>query len=261
MNSVFCFVALCLALTSAAPRERRQVVNCVDPFQNVPSPCKNNPTNIVYFPHPTDNSKFIQCDIYDRMYIIQCPQGEVYDSQLVACRPVTPVTAAPAPITARPTFRPIITAAPVTQAPVVINTNPCNANALARGQIYFAVATNRSQFIECDLLANPNLLVCPSGLYWDQGILSCVYPIQAGAGAGVINGNQGSTLPPTLLNPCTTQAISSGRLFFPHPDANKFIQCDLWGQTFVVSCPTNLVWNAIMETCNSAANTGIIIGK
>lgn len=42
-----------------------------DAFKNVPNPCTNNPSNQVYFPHPMDNSKFIQCDRYGRMYIIQ----------------------------------------------------------------------------------------------------------------------------------------------------------------------------------------------
>merc|ERR1711874_122286 len=235
--AVFC-VALVLGLACAAPgRGKRQIQNCVDPFQNVPSPCQNNPTNKVYFPHPTDNTKFLQCDVYDRMYIIQCPSGEGFDASLTACRPATQITAAPY----RP---PIVTARPVTQAPAV-STNPCSAAAISRGQVYFAVS-DKTKFIECDLAGNPNILACPTGLYWEQGLLSCVYPLNAGGAAPV---NPQNALTGTTSNPCTAQAINSGRFFFPSPDPSKFIQCDLWGQVFEVSCPAGLLWNAYQETC------------
>jgi len=234
-------VAVGLALAYAAPREKRQV-NCVDPFANVPSPCQNNPTNKVYFPHPTDNTKFLQCDLYDRMYIIQCPMGEVFDVKLTACRPATAAPATPAPY--RP---PVITAAPVvvTKAPAPANTNPCNAAALSRGQYYFAVA-DKTKFIECDLAGNPSILSCPTGLFWEEGLLSCVYPLDAGGSTPL---NPVSNLNGQITNPCTAQAIQNGHFFFPHPNPNKFIQCDLWGQVFEVDCPTGLVWNAYQETC------------
>ena len=45
-------------------------------FQNVPNLCLNNPTGQVFFSHPTDPTKFMQCDINGRMYIIQCPVNE-----------------------------------------------------------------------------------------------------------------------------------------------------------------------------------------
>ena len=52
--------------------------NVSDAFKNVPNPCTDNPSQKVYFPHPTDSAKFIQCDRYGRMYIIQCPQSLLY---------------------------------------------------------------------------------------------------------------------------------------------------------------------------------------
>lgn len=51
--------------------EKNHVFFITDAFKNVPNPCANNPDSQVYFPHPTDVSKFIQCDRYGRMYIIQ----------------------------------------------------------------------------------------------------------------------------------------------------------------------------------------------
>jgi len=246
MNCLVVFAALGLGLASAAPREKRQV-NCVDPFQNVPSPCQNNPSNKVYFPHPSDVTKFLQCDIYNRMYIIQCPQGEVFDLATTACRPNVQ------PATAKPYVPPaVVTRPPVTVAPVVTDTNPCNANAISRGQFYFAVA-DKTKFIECDLAGNPNMLSCPAGLLWEQGLLSCVYPLNAGGNVPVNPVNQVNN---QIANPCTKTAISSGHFFFPHPDPSKFIQCDLYGQVFVVNCPAGLLWNAYQETCYGANNVG-----
>ncbi|XP_012935252.1 peritrophin-1-like [Aplysia californica] len=241
MNAMLFVAALVLGLACAAPsREKRQIQNCVDPFRNVPSPCQNNPTNQVYFPHPTDNSKFLQCDVYDRMYIIQCPVGEVFDATLTACRPRT------ATVTTAPFRPPIYTAAPITQAPAT--NNPCTATAISRGQVYFAIATDKNKFIECDLAGNPNVLACPTGLFWEQGLLSCVYPLNAGGAAPL---NPVSTLTGSVTNPCNAQAINSGHFFFPHPNPAKFIQCDLWGQVFEVDCPAGLLWNAYQETCYS----------
>ncbi|XP_033745461.1 uncharacterized protein LOC117330975 [Pecten maximus] len=80
-------IATCVALTLAVPsplREKRQVPNCVNTFQNVPNPCTSN-SNRVYFPHPGDNTKFLQCDRFGRMYIVQCPAGELYNQATTSC--------------------------------------------------------------------------------------------------------------------------------------------------------------------------------
>jgi len=229
--------AVLLGLAVAA-RERRQVVNCVDPFKNVPSPCSSAPNTQFYFPHPTDISKFLQCDIYKRMYIIQCPQGEVYDASVTACRPVVVATQPPM----------VVTATPITQAPVINfnNGNPCTQLAITRGLIYFPVVGDKTMFIECDLAGNPSRLSCATGLMWDQGMLSCVYPINAGSNNVLPTISTGSG----MVNPCTAAALSSGHYFFPHPAAgDKFLQCNQYGQVFEVSCPAGLTWNAYLETC------------
>jgi len=249
MVTKFIILAVAITLAAAAPRQKRQLANCADPFKNVPSPCQNNPTNRVYFPHPTDASKFLQCDVYNRMYIIQCPAGEVFDIQSSSCRVYAPIVTA-APATAAP-FVPVTAAPyvpPVTAAPAA-NVNPCNPQAIARGQFYFEVVGDRSKFIECDLAGNPNVLSCPTGLLWQEGLLSCVYPLQSG-GAGPAQ--PVNNLTGQITNPCTQQAIASDHFFFPHPNPTKFIQCDLWGQVFVVDCPPGLLWNAYQETCYGA---------
>jgi hypothetical protein len=116
---------------------------------------------------------------------------------------------------------------------------------------------------------------------WDQSILSCVYaantinpnsnplnplnPLQPGGQPAVVN--PPTTPSPSITagqpsNPCTQTAIQAGLLFFPYPsDSTKYIQCDLWGQAFVNSCPSRLQWNAALQTCYSPFLQGVPSGK
>ena len=112
-----------------------------DPFQNVPNPCSNNPTNRIYFPHPTDNTKFLQCDLYGRMYIIQCPPNERYNPATTACSSnAQPMT------TARPTVPAIIVTQPPATRPSQGNgRNPCTGENISKGAIYFAYAQDKAR--------------------------------------------------------------------------------------------------------------------
>lgn len=243
MNATVTVFAVLLGLAASAIVKRQAV--CPDPFQNVPSPCSSAPGSQFYFPHPTDNTKFLQCDVYKRMYIIQCPQGEIYDTSITACRPAAVATQAPF-------VPPVVTRPPQTQAPAINfnNGNPCAQNAIARGLVYFPVVGDKTQFIECDLAGNPARLSCPTGLLWDQGMLSCVYPINAGSNGVNTGTNTGSNSLGGIPNPCTAAALNSGHYFFPYPNtSSKFIQCNQYGQGFPVDCPAGLAWNAYLETC------------
>jgi len=52
-------------------------------------------------------------------------------------------------------------------------------------------------------------------------------------------------------NPCRGQAVAAAGLFFSHPNPNKFIQCDIAGDAYVLTCPSGLVWNEYSKTCVS----------
>ncbi|XP_045165186.1 period circadian protein-like [Mercenaria mercenaria] len=255
-------VVCAVTFANPANRERRQAAtNCLDAFKNVPNPCVNNVQSQVYFPHPTDNTKFIQCDRYGRMYIIQCPENLVYSSTTSTCR-----QQATSVVTQGTTMAPMPGTQPGTQPAVANPNNPCTPDALAAGNIYFAVKGDDTKFIECDMLGHANVLPCSSGLVWNEGRLSCVYKFvgsggsgtgtggisTGGTGTGTVTGTGTGTGSGNLDNPCTPETIAANKLFFPHPDSTKFIQCDLWGDVFVVSCPAGLVWNQYSETCASA---------
>ncbi|XP_061179258.1 uncharacterized protein LOC133187884 [Saccostrea echinata] len=254
-------VVVCLGLVSAGSLVKRQA-GCPDPFTNVPNPCVNNVQGRIYYPHPSDASKFIQCDLLGRMYIIQCPQGLTYKASTSSCSTVGGGSL--------PTVMPATT---TTQAPVPVVTskpssNPCSVLNINRGNIYFAYAFDKYRFIECDLLGNANILNCPSGLVWEQSRLSCVYDIGTdnvvpnpagtgtgsgtgmGTGTGSGTGTGGTVDLTTLCAQKGSTITTTDDLFHPYPgDKSKFIQCDLWGQANVVDCPTNLIWNEISKTC------------
>lgn len=62
--------------------------------------------------------------------------------------------------------------------------------------------------------------------------------------------NSGETYNCDSNNPCTQENIDNNKLYFPHDDANKFVQCDTWGKCYVKDCPPGLVWDVAANTCN-----------
>ncbi|XP_041373659.1 collagen alpha-1(XII) chain-like [Gigantopelta aegis] len=53
-------------------------------------------------------------------------------------------------------------------------------------------------------------------------------------------------------NPCTSDALTNTRLFFPHPfHTTKFIRCDFLGNMYITECPPGTLYNAGTGTCGS----------
>ncbi|XP_067684324.1 uncharacterized protein [Haliotis asinina] len=239
-------LAFTFTLATAGPmlRGKRATNGCLDAFANIPSPCLNNPTSTVYFPHPTDNTKFLQCDVFKRMYIIQCPKGEIYNDATTSCRSRDQATQAPV---AASTQRPFQTNRPGTSG------NPCTPQNIAQNKIYFAINGDEGHFIECDPLGTASILACPSGLRWDQKVVACVYPpgMNPTKNPGIIIQTTKNPSGNLNTNPCSAAALAAGKYFFPYPDAHKFIQCDPWGDVYINTCPSGLIWNSYLETCYS----------
>lgn len=217
--------------------------NCQWQVQN--NPCVNNVLNKLNFPHPSDASKFIQCGTFDRMFVIQCPPAEVYDQATTTC-------IKPNAIVSQPLVN--------TLSNYGVN-NPCTAQNIQAGRIFFSLTSDRTKFVQCDQSGVARILTCPAQMIWDQNRQSCIFPRQAvlnpgtvGTGTGTITGVLSTS------NPCSAQSISQNALFFSHPDPTKFIQCDLQGNAFVQQCPSGLVWNQYLETCASQLATLTLAG-
>jgi len=235
------FIAvLCVVVSVISAARLKRQTNCVDPFANVANPCKKG-ASMVFFPHPTIASMFLECDIYGRMFIAQCPAGEQYFQSTTSCHMPEVTTVAPVAVT--------------TVAPGVMTNNPCTPENLGNGKNYFSIAGDNKNFIECDLNGDAHVLPCPPELVWDETRLSCVYVFVATnplptSTAGVLPGTGGAG---SIKNPCLEQTVTTAAgLFFPHPDPHKFIQCDIATDAFVLTCPSGLVWNQYSLTCVSA---------
>jgi len=223
--------ALLLGLALAAPgRVKRQFTaganNCANGFQLTNNPCASGQGR-VYYAVPGDQTKFVQCDVLGRAYVVQCPAGLVYNQATTSCQAAA-----------------VATSAPVAQG-------PCTSQALRQGQIYFPFPGDNTKFYECTGVNNAQVLTCPQGLMWDSGRVACVYKSTQGQTGTVVK----PTVFPTtqnFKNPCTAAQIAGNHYYFAHPNPAKFIQCDNALQAFVVNCPSGLVWNQYYEVCASA---------
>ncbi|XP_060067892.1 probable endochitinase [Ylistrum balloti] len=232
MKLLFTTVLIVLAVGSNGQGSPQTRANC-DALTGITNPCTGT-EKIGYYPHPSDNTKFLQCG-GGRMFLVQCPTGEVYSQDARTCLPPVKQT----------TALPAVTISSGTQV-----SNPCSPQNLATGSVYFPVPGNKHKFIECSPDGSANLLDCPSLLEWDQTRQSCVYSSQTQT-------QQPTQDPNTLTgsgvdkNPCLGQTVTNAGLFFSHPDPSKFIQCDVAGNAFVLPCPPGLVWNEYSTTCVS----------
>ena len=59
-------------------------------------------------------------------------------------------------------------------------TNPCTAQNIQAGRIFFGLQADNTKFIECDQIGNARVLTCASQMVWDQNRQSCVFPLQSG---------------------------------------------------------------------------------
>lgn len=192
------------------------------------------------------------------MYIVQCPTGDIYDYTTSSCSSTNSST----------TQSTTPTVPTSTQAP-----NPCTNANIASGNIYFPYLPDPNKFIQCGPNGLAQMASCNPGMIWNQLIKACVFNTQTTAAAqqttsqqpiiltppptpffNVNPGMGGSTTPAasgTTVNPCKHKVSNLTELFHSHPNPNKYIQCDLWGNMYVSDCPPNEVWNDISKTCSS----------
>ncbi|CAG2190376.1 unnamed protein product [Mytilus edulis] len=200
-----------------------------DTWSNVPDPCVNNPNKTIYFPHPADVRKFIQCDLLGRMYIIQCPRGEKYDFTTSSCAGNASTPTGTTPQLATTTIQvtnsqtPGQTTSPTpkqTTSPTPALTNPPTS-----------APTNRPT--PAQVTTQPTTARVTTSPTPAQRITTT------------------SAASATLSkNPCTNANFAHGLNYFAHPtDRNKFIECDLTGNAIVMSCDPGLVWIQKQVAC------------
>lgn len=53
------------------------------------------------------------------------------------------------------------------------------------------------------------------------------------------------------LQKCPNSTQPTDEIYFPHPDASKFIQCGAGGTGYVLNCPTGTIWRESAKKCVS----------
>jgi len=168
--------------------------------------------NHLKFPHPTDPTKYLMCDLNQKLYVVQCPQNESYYQSCEQCvGKDTPC---------------------ITGNLVLTNTiaNPCTAQNILNGHFFFIYPSDKDKFIHCDVWGKAWVQSCPAGEEWDQHELTCIVPT-------------------SYRNPCHN-VTSAGPFFYTYPcNPRKYIQCDLWHESFVKDCNLNFYFNPSTQLC------------
>lgn len=181
------------------------------------------------FPHSDHPDRYLMCDFAGKVYIVQCPEGHIYNEGTETCEIglSTPgdVNSTRVPLDAS-------------------QSNPCTVDAILAGRTVLADVNDKTKFITCDVWGDAWISDCPDGLIWDPKDMRCVVDNTVGQVQ-----NPGF-LEPNVPNPCTKEKIAAGQFFFPYPYAqDRFIQCDAWGNAFVVMCFPGGHWSDTAKVC------------
>ncbi|XP_064616969.1 uncharacterized protein LOC135480968 [Liolophura sinensis] len=183
------------------------------------------------FPHPHHLDRYLMCDFAGNVYIVQCPEGQVYNHVTQTCGLGH---GTPGSING-------------TRIPLGSDlTNPCTVEAILAGHMLFADVYDNTKFITCDVWGNAWLSDCPRGFIWDPRDMRCVVEssIEHVQGPG--------PLEPNVPNPCTKEHIAARLFFFHYPYAkDRYIQCDVWGDAYVMLCFAGGHWNDLANSCTS----------
>ncbi|GAB1610453.1 uncharacterized protein LOC115221805 [Argonauta hians] len=109
----------------------------------------NTRQNFMYFPHPTSNTSYIQCDVWGRAWVIPCPDQSVWIDSLSRCES-----------TVFTTVGPIL--------------NPCTRQEVSKGHVFYPYPHDNHRYIHCDDNANAWVQYCHPGKVFDLALHKCV---------------------------------------------------------------------------------------
>ncbi|KAL8562359.1 hypothetical protein ACOMHN_066073 [Nucella lapillus] len=218
--------------------------NAIQPALGFPNPCR--PNHPGYFPHPLSYTRFVYCDNQGVAYLVLCPAHYWYNDNAQGCVPGTPPTVT-LPTLPATTHRPQVTNS---LPPLITNlpgTNPCTQEALNRGDRFFPYPSDPHKYIACTEWPNYGVIKdCAPYHKWSQHDLACIYRHT------VVDPTKDIyvSTPAALSVDCKVGLNDLDLFYHPYPgDNTKFIQCDQFGDAFVMSCPPGRVWNQHFLTC------------
>ncbi|OWF42441.1 Cartilage matrix protein [Mizuhopecten yessoensis] len=246
-------------------------------WNNISNPCIEGGPK--YHSHPTDLAKFITCGDTQKMYISQCPTGKIYSNQGCVSAHVTTFgnhsVAGGSPVDAMTRYLILCRVGgnirecqsvdlsgdfydKLCEGTTSSVQNPCTSCAIADGHLLHPHPLDDNKYITCDGGNSHTTTQCPPGERFSVAKQSCIPSTDNGDSIEDDNGqNDGNsnqeddvTGSPQNDNPCTPEARAQNKSFFPYtPDRTKFIQCDGWGNKFIMSCPPTTIWSDTALTC------------
>ncbi|XP_069121966.1 uncharacterized protein [Argopecten irradians] len=171
---------------------------------------------ITKFTHPEDPTKYLECDNQGKLYVVQCPQNESYYDACKQCiGGDTPCVSTPG--------------TPLTHT----ISNPCSVEAILANKFFFTYPSDVTKYIHCDVWGKAWVRPCPAGEEWDQHELTCI-------------------VPSNIDNPCRRRSPGDPLLYTYPCDPTRYIQCDLWGESFTRDCnPTSFYFQQSSQSCVS----------
>ncbi|XP_061188684.1 uncharacterized protein LOC133196851 [Saccostrea echinata] len=166
-----------------------------------------------YHPHPDDDTKFIRCDYQQKMYVIQCPDGQRYTKGSDSCG----------------TAQVAVGGDRVSLDSDLVN--PCTPQSLINHQFFFSYPKDNTKYIHCDVWGHAWVSNCSSNMVWSQSKQTCIPDVH------------------TSTNPCTQDKVKQGYTMFPHQDPHKYIHCDNALNPWVQSCTPKTVFNFDSQNC------------
>lgn len=116
----------------------------------------------------------------------------------------------------------------------------------------------------CNDQGIPYIMSCNLDFVWDVSWVTCVPP-GYGQPSSVTQRPVTYATQPVHLGmyspPCTQQAIAAMELYHPYSlDPTKYIQCDLWGESFLMSCQFSFYYNPLSHTCVDGPVVSDLVG-
>jgi hypothetical protein len=163
------------------------------------------------FEHPFSKLKYLMCDKIGQLYVVHCPQNQSYYQTCEQCVGEG-------------------SSCPIIKDQLTGIVNPCSLENLLKGNFFFTYPPDVTKFIHCDVWGKPWVMTCQMEEEWDQNELTCI-------------------VPSAYNNPCRGRS-NTDPLYYAYPcDPHKFIQCDLWHESFLRTCQLNFVFSPHAGNC------------
>mgnify|MGYP000013499203 CR=1 FL=1 len=146
--------------------------------------------------------------------------------------------------------RPIVTTTPsvnidksTTTPPRTTIFNPCTADNLRDGKLFFAYPGDERRYIHCTyFIGQATTGDCGEHHYFSEAVRTCLNNEPYDPDTGTFNED--------VTNPCIETGTNGQLQYYEYPgDANKFIHCDQYGDAYIQSCRADLVWSQHSLSC------------